>query len=314
MMGEASIYRSKLLRKEGLPVRMQAHHGGRSLDRPPRLRPSKLAGCLLLCFCAWLLAGPPVKATEVVFDTGVATLQWLEGEVLDLRIELADAGGVTDALTWVVTASADRFQDGLFAWQLHWGTQLESLLVIPNDFLTARNFSFAQLGIAVIEYEPGALLHIQFPRFGPIPELVSPGDRLALHALWIGQEPLISMVVPEPDALAGAGAEAVVNSADVLSADPLPTMREFARGALIESRFLLDEGFTGASLTLARKTEMASYEIVRVHWLRPDPNTGIVSYSMDTLGLAVGCYELVITLTPVGPTYRCSIEITPAAE
>jgi len=262
-----------------------------------------------------MAAGLLVQATEVAFDAGVATLQWLEDGILDLRIEMAEVADATDGLTWVVTASTDRFQDGLFAWQLHWGTQLESFLVIPNDFLTARNFSFAQLGISVIEYEAGELLHIQFPRFGPIPELVSPGDRLDLHALWIGQAPVISMSVPKPEvALAGAGAELDIDSTGVLSADPLPTMRALVRGGLIEGRFMLEAGFTGASLTLARKTETASYEIVRVHWLRPDPSTGIVSYSMDTLGLAVGSYELVITLTPIGPTHRCTIEIAAAAE
>jgi len=262
-----------------------------------------------------MVVGPFVQSTEVAFDKGSAALRWLDGEVLELRIEMAEAGDAADGLTWVVTAVANRFADGIFAWQLHLSPQLESFLVIPNDFLTARNFSFAQLGIGVLQYEPGALLHIQIPRFGPIPELVSPGDRLDLHALWIGQAPLASMVVPELSAApAGAGAEADVDLPGSLSADPLPAAREFARGELIERRFLLEEGFTGASLTLARKTEQTGYEIVRVHWLRPDPDTGIVSYALDTLGLAIGSYELVITLTPVGPTHRSSIEITATAE
>ena len=262
-----------------------------------------------------MVVGPFVQSTEVAFDKGSAALRWLDGEVLELRIEMAEAGDAADGLTWVVTAVANRFADGIFAWQLHLSPQLESFLVIPNDFLTARNFSFAQLGIGVLQYEPGALLHIQIPRFGPIPELVSPGDRLDLHALWIAQAPLVSMVVPELSAgPAGAGAEADVDLSGSVSADPLPATREFARGALIQNRFLLEEGFTGASLTLARKREETGYEIVRVHWLRPDPDTGIVSYALDTLGLAIGSYELVITLTPVGPTCRSSIEISAIAE
>jgi hypothetical protein len=64
------------------------------------------------------------------------------------------------------------------------------------------------LRVEVVASDPGRSLSLRTPRFGPIPELVAPGDAIEVHALWLQQQPIVtaSLTDDEPEGAGGAGA------------------------------------------------------------------------------------------------------------
>ncbi len=223
---------------------------------------------------AVLLVGGIAAAETTTFSHGELHMTWTQDGALTIRTELQEASARDDpSLMWVITVVAQRFADGIHAWQLHLSPAYGSLVVIPNDFLTARTFALDQLGVQTLEHTAGRSLSLQIPRDGPIPGLAAPGDRIELHALWIQQAPLVTAVVPEmptatsqeegpeeaapaeigdggpPDAVGGQGAVAADAAADdppadgaaapAISENPVPEEASYVRGSIIEHAFLL---------------------------------------------------------------------------
>lgn len=308
---------------------MRAHGltSGRSKDRPPHCyRAIKTLASLSLCsvilLSGWLVGADPSDPTGA--DIHCA---WLDQESLELHIGLALPAETPESPMWVLTVAADRFSDGIYAWQLHLSEQFESVLIIPNDFLTARNFSLSQVGIEVVEHVPGAFLRLRIPRYDVIAELIAPGDRVDVHALWMQQTPIVSFAVPAPGdgtvATSIAGGGATVDEPEPHgepSTSPLPDRDEYRRGEPIVWRFVLLDGESGdpmlrvgASFTLARAQEKGPYEIVLLRWIQQDPETGILEYEIGTASLDAGTYELIVATMLSAEAYRMQVRILPPA-
>jgi len=250
---------------------------------------------------ALLIVGLSLTAqTErIPFDEGEIEFGWNEGGVFLVDVRLNE-GELPATATWVMTLLADRFADGVFAWQLHTSEGFESLLVIPNDFLTIRNFLPAALDIEIVRSNAEGRIEIRIPRKGPIPNLVSPGDRVRIHALWIRSEPLVEFAVPERGEAAGGGGSAKGKGPRT---DPLPEERVFYRGETIENSFVLIDPETGkprmyvaASYSLLRLREGEADQFLRFAQIAQDPDTGIFSYEIDTTRLTAGEYRLIISI------------------
>ncbi|MFC2099373.1 hypothetical protein ACFLSF_00875 [Candidatus Bipolaricaulota bacterium] len=308
---------------------MRAHSAasGPSKGRPPFWCAFVRALAIPTLFCALLtIAWGSAKADDTVFDGGATHCAWVDGASLELHIELDAPGDVAQPMTWVLTVTADRSADGIFAWQMHLGEGIESVLIIPNDFLTARNFTLSQIGIEMLGQAAGASLRLRIPRREVIAELVAPGNRIDVHALWIQQAPIVSLTVPpatESVALeAGGGATADESElSGEPSTSPLPTTSVYVRGEVIRRRFVRLDDKTGepmlrvgSSYTLARAHENAPYEIVRVARIAQDPVTGILEYEIDTAPLQEGTYELIIVTALSAETYRLKLTILSSAE
>jgi len=258
-------------------------------------------------------------AGEVTFVGGHAELSW-SAEGGWLEIEAAVANGDADTHVWVLTVSTRRFDDGLFAWQLHLSETVDSVLVLPNDFLTARHFSTAQLGIATALSPDGCGLVIRIPTDGPIPNFVAPGDVIELHALWIQQAPLASVVVAPVNTLAvgpaGGGGDAAVTDP---ATSPLPTATVYRRGEPIAHRFVLvnppadeDGSRVVLSYTLMAVHDGRASEFARFAHITYDAATGTYSYSIDTTSLAAGAYRLLIGSSNGTLATQIDLSIVPA--
>ncbi|RLE37747.1 hypothetical protein DRJ12_02415, partial [Candidatus Acetothermia bacterium] len=215
--------------------------------------------------------------------------------------------------TWVVTLIADRFADGIFAWQLHSSGSFESVLVIPNDFLTIRNFLPEALGIGITRSEQAGTFEVRIPKEEPVPNLVTPGDKIRIHALWIKSAPLVGFTVPESgEAPAGGGGSAESEP----GTDPLPAGDVFTRGEMIENSFVLIDPETGesrmyvaASYSLLRIWEGKADEFLRFAQIAQDPETGVLSYEIDTTRLSAGKYRLIISIGRGDERYEKTLEI-----
>ncbi len=272
-----------------------------------------------ICVIPLLCAGV-AQAETTSFPNGTLNVFWVSDTVLSVSLSLdaplPQTGGVS--LMWVVTVNAVRFADGIHSWQLHASSTHRSIVVIPNDFLVARQFGLAQVGIEVATFEPGKALSLLIPRKGAIPELVVPGDTLEVHALWIQQGPLATVLVPEPAPASGAGGEAADPVAEATSCVPAQTV--YALGDTLAHSFPLaapadDASAEPGSARVALVCVRAGLadELVRYLYVEPDPVTGLVSYRLDTAGLTTGDYDLIVWVTPPGIAVHHRIELVSAS-
>lgn len=275
------------------------------------------------CLCS-------AQALEAAFEGGHLRCHWSDDGFLELRIKLAPRDLAIDEAVWVVTLDADRFDDGIFAWQWHIGGEHESVIVIPNDFLTTVQFRPPQLGVEAARGEDVGDLVLRIPREGVIPNLVMPGDRIELHALWIQQPPLVGFLVPPlTEAIADAGHDAQANPAGGGGAapepgaleptDPFPAARTFEQGEAIERSFIIVDPGTGeprfqlgASISLLRVRGGQPDEFVRFSHIPQDRETGLLAYSIDTSTLAPGAYRLVIATADGETRFDAVFEILAA--
>jgi len=253
-----------------------------------------------------------IGAEEVYFEEGRVAYQWVEGDVFSLGVRLEEGRGETaSSEMWVVTLLADRFANGVFAWQLHYGEAFQNVLVVPNDFLTARKFSLEQLGIEVEHHQQGLELVLRIPCSGPLPALIAVGDRIAVHALWLQQEPLVVLDVrSEPTAVVEGGGGVSETQ------EMVPPRSTYEQGEPIRHRFTVRDPETGdivrfitASYTLLRVREGRSDEFVRFSHITRDPETGAFEYEIDTTKLREGEYRLIVAWSPNGETAVVTLRI-----
>ena len=289
---------------------------GAILGRAPLFRTALLFAILLLLIAPGSL------------PNAVLSVEWEEGGVCVLSVALSDAS-VGDGV-WVITLLADRYGDGIFAWQLHWSPEQANVIVLPNDFLTSRAFLLDQLGIET-EISSGQWM-LRIPRHGAIPELVAPGDTLRIHALWLQQEPLGSVVVPETSTAAveavGAGGtlpeepipESVpetesVSSVAEPSTEPLPTQSVYVIGEPIIHRFVPVDSETGetrigdhATATLLRIFKDKPPDLQIYKTLQPDAD-GVLDLHIETADLSAGTYELYIWVSGEEHAHSMRLEL-----
>jgi len=221
----------------------------------------------LTAFAAYLiLCCIPLVAEEVRFDEGWLDCTWtLDSQYLEIRAGIDDSSIPSETHMWVLTVHTHRFEDGVFAWQLHYSEDIDSVLVIPNDFLTARHFTTLQLGIEIEFHELGNELSLRIPSQGPLPRLVAEGDLIELHALWIQQQPLASMRIPLLDNLAaqqaGGGASVPGEETQTISSSPLPSLHIYEQGESISHQFVLEKPSEPDDI----QRVVLSYTLMRVH-------------------------------------------------
>ena len=262
------------------------------------------------------------------------TVIWEEDGVCVLSVSLPE--DATGDGVWVITLLADRYEDGVFAWQLHWSPEQANVVVLPNDFLTSRAFLLEQLGIAT---EISAdQWNLRIPRHGAIPELIVPGDTLRVHALWLQQDPIGSIVVPEVSLAAadpaGAGGaqppeplaeqpeapvaepETETETADEApSNEPLPAQSIYGIGEPITHRFIPVDPVSGAprigahaTATLLRvfKDKPPDLQIYKI--LQPDTD-GVLDLRIETVDLATGTYELYVWISGEEHAHSMRLEL-----
>jgi hypothetical protein len=270
----------------------------------------------LCAFAALAVCGARAETTS--FPGGTLDVTWSDDASLCVEIVLDAPPPQTEgtSLAWVLTVGALRFPDGVYSWQLHISPTYQSAIVIPNDFLLTRRFTLQQLGIVISAWEPGRVLAVRIPRSGVIPELVAPGDSLDVHALWIQEPPLVSVLVPASIVASGAGA--AEDFAEPASYVPPETV--YARGATISYAFPLVEENTGAPveggcarIALVQVKPGLADSLIAYLYAEPEPQTGLLSYTINTADLAPGQYELIVWVSPPGVTVRQTVEIVPAS-
>jgi len=275
---------------------------------------------LAFCLCLVSLVGGMCVAAEQSIDGGSIGIGWEDTTVLVLRITFDEPTQALGVPTWVVTDLAHRSRDGIFAWQVHYSSAQASVLVIPNDFLMTRSFTFAQLGIEVLTHEPGQALTLRISRDGLIPNLALPSDLLEIHALWKQMEPVATLTVPafaEALEVAGAGGEAESPSASpvVSCEDPLPDQSVYLVGEPIRHSFVVVDPRTGEpDVWAAAHCEIVRHDeqrqtIVEQSAVPKNVDTGVFELSIDTSDFAPAFYDLCIWLSADGVAHRKRIEI-----
>lgn len=278
-----------------------------------------MRGCAISVL-AWVIlaTGFSLSAlgSDLSFEGGDALLR-VDAGTGGAELTLTAAGTETPAPhTWVITVEAGRFEDGIFGWQLHFSEGHDSVLVIPNDFLTARVFTTAQLGMEIREHVPGTKLVLFLPSDGPIPNLLAQGDRVTIHALWLQQDPLGTMQVEEDlSASAVAGGGASMEARDE-SETYLPVAAQFRQGELIRHAFRTppDDGTAreasdAASYSLLRIHDQDAVEFIRFSHIPYDAGTGMYTYEIPTDRLAPGLYRLIVWTEAGNRTEQGEIEI-----
>jgi len=275
-----------------------------------------------------LLHGVFACAEETSFNGGTLKCQWTP-DSQTLIIEAAvDAFPQSDVLpAWILTVTCDRFEDGVFAWQIHYGEAIDSVFVLPNDFLTARHFATGQLGIEaqLTSTASGPAILLKIPALGIIPRLAAPGDRIGLHALWVQQSPLATITIPSlPEQLAeqAGGGGSLPAAADLVTSSPLPDISSYSRGQPLAHRFILQQQTDGSdqparivfSYTLMRLHDGQTAEFVRFAHISYDVDTRIYSYVIDTSKLTPGRYSLLIGSPGSDSTYQMELTITDSAD
>ena len=265
-----------------------------STHLPPSGRKEGMKRAAFLAVVLVVASSAVALATTADFPGGTLDVSWVDDAMLSIGVALDAATPQTSSepLVWVLTVNAFRFGDGIHSWQLHLSTTHASVVVIPNDFLVTQQFALGQLHIDASASEPGKVLSLLVPRTGPIPELIAPGDTVEVHALWIQQEPLATLEVPEPAPAGAGGGDADAASG---SATCVPSQTVYAQGLPIRHAFALVNPETGAPvdrgsarIALVRVSEGAADELVSYLYLEPDPATGLVAYEFDTSNLVPG--------------------------
>lgn len=308
-MDEASISKS---RSSSSATHERTPHPAIVLGGCPLFRTALLFAVLLL-----LIAPGTLPDTALSVD-------WEDGGVCVLSVSLSDAADASGGV-WVVTLKADRYEDGVFAWQLHWSPEQANVIVLPNDFLTSRAFTPDQLGIIAELGDEAWTLRI--PRSEAIPQLIAPGDTLRIHALWIQQEPLGSVTVPEATvaaaAIAGAGGgqpaappeTQVAVPAGTPSNEPLPLQNVYVAGEPILHRFIPVDPETGlarigvhATATLLRVFKDKPPDLLIYKILQPDGH-GALDLRIETTDLASGTYELFVWISGEEHAHSMRLEL-----
>ena len=232
-----------------------------------------VAVCLMLA----VVGVGACAGTTVEGAWGTLSIGWEPAGSLSIDIILDDENETSQeegGATWVLTGHAHRFEDDLYAWQIHLSQEFESFMIIPNDFLAARSFLFAEAGVHAESDATAGTLHIEIPETAFARPLVTAGDIVDIHAIWIQLEPLFSVTVPdqaaafsdEPTEAAvadralpsgeeavGAGAahqiaeehpegsedQQAVPVSDVVTHDWFPSRTVYVQGEAIEHRFTL---------------------------------------------------------------------------
>ena len=272
----------------------------------------------IVCLCLAALLGGGCVAEELSLEGGSVEIGWEDVSVLVLRVLFDEpAGAIEGTRTWVVTDLARRFVDGVFAWQLHFSETQENVLVIPNDFLMTRSFSFEELGVEIVTHEPGRELTIRIPRSTLIPNLVVPSDIIEVHALWKQMPPIVTLSVPTLETLvagAGGGGRSEDN-ASAPSAEPFPQRSAYTAGETIRHRFVSIDPETGVQDLWASATcEIILYEnerlIIMRHFTIPkDPETGVFELTIETAGFVAAVYDLCIWISTNGSAVHKQVEI-----
>jgi len=268
-------------------------------------------------------------AEETSFDGGTLRCQWTPDSQTLIIEATVDAFPQPNALpVWVLTVSCNRFDDGIFAWQIHYSEAIDSVLVLPNDFLTARHFAIGQLGIEaqLTSTASGPEIRLQIPSLGIIPNLASPGDRIDLHALWVQQSPLATITVPTLSEVlaeqAGGGASLPAAADPVTTSSPLPELSTYSLNQPIAHRFILEQETDGSdqperivfSYTLMRLHDAQAAEFVRFAHIAYDIDSHIYSYVIDTSKLTPGSYSLLIGSPGSDVTYQMELTLTDSAD
>jgi len=294
--------------------------------------------------CALALASCAVCAENRIENSwGTLSIDWTPDGFVSIDVLLLDSSplpqvGTTG--TWVLTGHAHRFADDLYAWQIHVSRQFDSFMIIPNDFLASSAFAFAEVGITSHPEAMPAGLHVEIPgtMFGR--SLVTGGDTVDVHAIWIQLEPLWSITIPEQDVAGAAsddpvGGGAVVESSDVEEpedgtdalpdetepgTDWFPAQRTYVRGEAIEHRFVLVDPETEeaaqwatGTINVMRTHEQGPSQIVLFEMLIGNPTTGVFSYRIDTSAFVAGVYELIVwtSVEPNGRSTTIQVEAPP---
>jgi hypothetical protein len=274
-------------------------------------------------------------ALDVPFDNGLLRINWsADGHyvTIDTRSDIPTDEDRTHV--WILTVYGHRFVDGIFAWQIHYSEDINSVLVLPNDFLTARNFTTEQLGITAELSETGDRLSLRVPLLGTIPNLIAAGDLIEVHALWIQQEPLLSTTLSAPDILGflpadgatsdisdmaidlpvGGGAAIAASEEGFASSDLVPIADHFIQGTPVSHQFTLQDAADGIprvvlSYTLMRLLNEGARELARFAHVPYDFDTGYYSYSIDTTTLKPGSYILLINSSNSSLADQLKLEI-----
>jgi hypothetical protein len=273
---------------------------------------SRIAWLAAMCVLGSLAAG----AETTSFPGGALDVLWADDAMLSLHVALDGPAPQTGSavLMWVLTVHASRFADGIHSWQLHLSPTYASIVVIPNDYLATQRFTLEQLRIDVVASDPGRSLSLRIPRSGPIPELVAPGDAIEVHALWLQQQPIVTASLPdvEPESAGGGGSEGGGGRL-------IPPQQVYTLGVTIRHEFVLMDSATGqpalegaALVGFVCVGGDGAGELVRYLYCAANPETGVVTYEIDTTGLAAGTYEIIVRATP-GTTERQRIELLAAS-
>ncbi|MCK5828478.1 hypothetical protein KAH43_08150, partial [Candidatus Bipolaricaulota bacterium] len=195
-----------------------------------------------------------------------------------------------------------RFEDGIFAWQIHYSETVNSVLVLPSDFLTARHFTTEQLGIEAELSASGHELVLRVPILGAIPHLIAGGDLIELHALWIQQAPLTTIMLSSPGGAvlpAGGGSALPEQGSDPVTMTLFPDVDHYVQGQSILHSFILASGPESGeaprivlSYTLMRLRDDQTSEFVRFAPVSYDVDTHTYSYTIETDTLEPGHYSL----------------------
>jgi hypothetical protein len=274
-------------------------------------------------------------ALDVPFDDGLLRIEWsADGQYVTIETRSDIPTDEDRAHVWILTVYGHRFTDGIFAWQIHYSEDIDSVLVLPNDFLTARNFTTEQLGITAELSETGDRLSLRVPLLGTIPNLIVVGDLIEVHALWVQQEPLLSTTLSAPETSAilpsdgdtsvhsdmeidlpvGGGAAIADSDMGFTSSDLIPNGDHFIQGTPISHQFALQATADGLprivlSYTLMRLHTDGPRELTRFAHVPYDFDTGLYSYSIDTTTLKPGSYVLLLNSSDSSLAAQLKLEI-----
>lgn len=143
---------------------------------------------------------------------------------------------------------------------------------------------------------------------------MSPGDAVEVPALWFQQQPIVTAFLPdvEPESAGGGGSEGGGGRL-------IPPQQVYTLGATIRHEFVLMNSATGqpalegaALVGFVRVGGEGAGELVRYLYCEANPETGAVTYEIDTTGLAAGTYEIIVRATP-GTTEHQRIELLAAS-
>ncbi len=270
----------------------------------------------------------PVVAGSIAFAGGGATVSWSsDTQLMMIEAWLDTTTPDVQSHVWILTIDSQRFADGIFAWQLHYSEAMDSVVVLPNDFLTVRHFTTAQLGIDVELLDSGQRLRVRIPVNGAIPHLIAEGDQIELHALWIQQAPLLATLVPLlNDTIASAGGGASLPEAQPtvsetqsasISTSLVPEISDYVQGVPIVHRFALADSTATEeanrvvlSYTLMRIHDGQASEFVRFSHIPYDSSSHEYAYAIETANLSPGLYRLLIDSSNSSLSARMDIEIT----